>query len=65
MWAEARNQGYATAGAHALDGDVLVVAQVLEDAGGASRFTIATGNVGDLARYVGTQRARLWMDIIP
>ena len=65
LWAEARNKGYATAGMQALDGDVLVAAQVLEDMGGASRFTIATGNVADIARYVGTRRARLWVDIVP
>ncbi len=65
LWAKARNQGLATAGMQALDGDVLVAAQALENAGSTSRFTIATGNVGDIARYVGTRRATLWIDIIP
>ena len=65
LWAEARNKGYATAGGQALDGDVLVAAQALEHAGQASRFTIATGNVKDLARYVGNRRARPWGNIVP
>ncbi len=65
LWALARNKGYATAGDQALDGDVLIAAQVLENAGAMSRFTIATGNAKDLARYVGSRRARLWTDILP
>ena len=65
LWAEARNQGYATANEQSLDGDVILAAQVLDHMGAGTRFTIATGNVGDIARYVGMNRARLWTDIIP
>ena len=65
LWAEARNKGYATAGDQALDGDVMVAAQALDHAGTSTRFTIATGNVKDLARYVGRRRARPWTAIVP
>ena len=65
LWAKARKQGYATAGEQALDGDVLIAAQVLEDAGTASRFVVATGNVKDLAWYVGSRRAKVWTEVIP
>ena len=64
LWAEARNRGYATAAREALDGDVIITAQILEDAGPASRFIVATGNVGDIARYVGARRAKIWSNIL-
>ena len=57
LWAEARNKGYGTAQDKALDGDVMITAQVLVNAGPASRFLIVTSNVKDLAWYVG-KRAR-------
>lgn len=63
LWAEARNRGYSTAQDKALDGDVLLAAQILEHAGASTRFTIVTGNVEDLAWYVGKRRARLWVDM--
>jgi len=65
MWADARNKGYSTAQDKALDGDVLVAAQALDHAASSSRFTIATGNLKDIARYVGSRRAKLWTDIVP
>ena len=65
LWAEARNKGLGTAANEALDGDVVIAAQILEDAGPTSRFTVATSNVGDIARYVGFRRTRYWVDIIP
>ena len=65
LWAEARNKGVGTAANEALDGDVIIAAQILEDAGLTSRFTVATSNVGDIARYVGFRRTRHWVDIIP
>ena len=64
LWAEARNKGYATAQEKALDGDVMIAAQVLEHTGSASRFLVVTTNVKDLARYVGN-RARPWNAITP
>ena len=64
LWAEARTGGCATAGQGALDGDVIVAPQVLEDAGPSGRFLIATGNVGDIVRYVGMKRAKAWPDIV-
>ena len=64
LWAEARNKGYATAHEQALDGDVMIAAQVLEFAGSASRFIVVTTNVKDLKRYVGN-RARPWDAITP
>lgn len=67
LWAMARNQGLATADPHALDGDVIVAAQMLLEAerGGLldSEYVVATSNVGHLARYV--PYAAEWQDITP
>ena len=60
FWAEARQRGRPTADDRALDGDVILAAQVatLESADGI----VATTNVGHLSRYV---HAALWRDIGP
>ncbi len=58
FWADARQRGQPTADDKALDGDVILAAQIatIESADGI----VATTNVGHLARYV---RAALWKDI--
>ena len=58
FWAEARQRGRPTADDKALDGDVILAAQVatLESSNGV----VATTNVGHLLRYV---QAALWRDI--
>lgn len=66
LWAQARQGGMPTAGAQALDGDVLLAAQAQSymAAQGITEadYVIATTNVGHLARYV---PAALWSEIIP
>lgn len=62
LWAEARNMGYATADAKALDGDVIVAAQALVSGFATSEFLVATDNVNHLARYV---PANDWRNISP
>lgn len=59
FWADARNAGLPTAGDHALDGDVILAAQVAVSAGDEDPI-IATTNVKHLERFVA---ARLWRDI--
>lgn len=58
FWAEARQRGRPTDDDKALDGDVILAAQVatLESSNGV----VATTNVGHLSRYV---QAALWRDI--
>ena len=48
IWADARNQGIATADVQALDGDVIVVAQSISLNLDRSRFVVATENVAHL-----------------
>jgi predicted nucleic acid-binding protein len=55
LWAMARRSGQPTTDRHALDGDVILAAQV-EEAGGI----VATDNARHLARFVD---AREWSDI--
>lgn len=55
LWAEARKLGQPTADPKALDGDVILAAQVLSVGG-----IIATENVGHLSRFV---EAYHWTDI--
>ena len=47
LWADARRRGRPTAGAQALDGDVILAAQTLAVGG-----RVATENVGHLAQFV-------------
>jgi predicted nucleic acid-binding protein len=58
LWAEARKEGKQTAGDAALDGDVILVAQVVTL--GLSDVVIATTNVGHLSRFIS---AKAWRDI--
>ena len=55
LWAAARRQGQPTADPKELDGDVILAAQALQ-----LRATVATENVGHLARFV---PARKWQGI--
>ncbi len=57
LWAQARNQGTATADAKTLDCDVILAAQALSENG-----IIATENIGHLSLFVG---AKDWRDIPP
>lgn len=59
FWANARSAGLPTAADHALDGDVILAAQVAVSAGDQAPV-IATTNVKHLERFVS---ARLWRDI--
>jgi hypothetical protein len=59
FWADARNAGLPTAADPALDGDVILAAQVAVSAGDEDPV-IATTNVKHLERFV---IARLWRDI--
>jgi hypothetical protein len=59
FWADARNAGLPTAADHALDGDVILAAQVAVSADDQDPV-IATTNVKHLERFV---TARLWRDI--
>lgn len=62
LWAQAGNLGVATADIRALDGDVIVAAQVLSLGLAASEFVVATSNVKHLSRFV---PADLWGNIRP
>ena len=58
FWAEARQRGRPTAEDKALDGDVILAAQVATMESGDG--IVATTNVGHLSRYV---QAVVWRDI--
>jgi predicted nucleic acid-binding protein len=60
FWAEARRQGRPTADDKALDGDVLLAAQVVLTVTNNDDAIVATENVGHLARFV---TAYAWWDI--
>jgi hypothetical protein len=62
LWAQARNAGTPTAGAEALDCDVILAAQVLDMTASAPDIIIATTNVGHLTHFVS---ADLWTNIPP
>jgi hypothetical protein len=62
LWARARNHGYATADPKALDGDVILAAQVLTLGYPIADVIVATENVGHLSRYV---TADDWQNIVP
>ncbi len=59
LWADVRQHGKPTAGAEALDGDVILAAQAMTF--GATDIVIATTNVGHLSRFIA---AELWQDIL-
>src|SRR5208337_4921030 len=52
LWAQARNEGYATADDSALDCDVILAAQALLVAEDGFEVIVATRNVGHLGRFV-------------
>lgn len=62
LWADARRAGRPTAAPEALDADCILAAQALLAAGPGDAVTVATDNVGHLARFVD---ARLWEQITP
>ena len=61
-WGRVRNLGLPTADPKALDGDVILIGQVLEQQLDASEYVVATDNVGHLSRFLNAQR---WQDILP
>lgn len=60
FWAQARQQGQATAGDKTIDGDMILAGQAA--ALGEADLIIATTNVGHLGRYA---PADLWQNINP
>ena len=62
LWASARRAGLPTAPPEALDGDVILAAQALLAASPGDVVTVATDNVGHLARFVQSQP---WDQIAP
>jgi predicted nucleic acid-binding protein len=62
LWAAARRAGLPTAPSDALDGDVILAAQVILSTGVGDIATVATDNVGHLARFVDAQP---WEKIVP
>ena len=52
LWATARNNSKPTAHDHALDGDMLLCAQAIEQQVAGHEVTVATTNVGHLAHFV-------------
>ena len=62
LWGQARNAGLATASNEALDGDVILAAQVLSLGLSSSDYVVATSNVSHLARFVTTAE---WQTIVP
>jgi len=62
LWAQIRNQGQTTAPDDALDGDVLLCAQVLTTVWPSTSVVVATTNVNRLSRFV---TANVWRNILP
>jgi len=62
LWADARRAGLPTAGPRSLDADAILAAQAELACGPADTVTVATTNVGHLARFVD---ARPWDQIAP
>lgn len=60
LWAIARQTGQPTADPKALDGDVILVAQVMTAFGSSTEAIMATTNVAHIDRFV---RADLWQNI--
>ena len=61
LWAQARTMGKPTATDSALDGDVILCAQVLEAGYDPSSYVVATTNIKHLSLFVNTA---LWQDIL-
>jgi predicted nucleic acid-binding protein len=62
LWAYVRQGGMATAGNEALDGDAILAATALVEAGSGDEVIIATTNVDHLNRFPGVD-ARDWWTI--
>lgn len=62
LWADARRAGLPTSGTDALDGDCILAALALLAAAPGDLVTMATENVGHLARFVD---ARPWDHVAP
>ena len=62
LWATARCAGLPTTPPDALEGDVILAAQVIFSAGVGDIATVSTENVGHLARFVAAQS---WDKIAP
>jgi predicted nucleic acid-binding protein len=60
LWAKARKEGYQTASDKAIDGDVILVAQLLTSGIPESEIVVATDNVGHLGHFL---TAKEWQDI--
>jgi predicted nucleic acid-binding protein len=60
LWAIARQSGQSTADPKALDGDVILAAQVMDAFGSDRDSIVATTNVAHISRFV---RADLWQNI--
>jgi predicted nucleic acid-binding protein len=63
LWAEGRRIGRATADPHALDGDVILSAQLLTAEAEPTLTYVATSNMRHLVRYV--PYAELWRNTVP
>jgi hypothetical protein len=62
LWAASRLAGLPTAPPDALDGDVILAAQVILSTGPGDIVTVATDNVGHMARFVDAQP---WEKLVP
>jgi len=63
LWGQARRQGQPTSDRHALDGDVILAAQVLSLGLPSGQFIVATRNVQHLVRF--GLPAEEWQNIAP
>ncbi len=63
LWGQARRQGQPTSDRHALDGDVILAAQVLSPGLPSGQFIVATRNVQHLVRF--GLPAEEWQNIAP
>ena len=61
-WARVRNSGKPTADPKALDGDVILAGQVLEQQLAEADYVVATDNVDHLSLFVNAQK---WQNIAP
>ncbi len=63
LWGQVRRSGQPTSGRHALDGDVLLAAQVLSLGLSPTQYIVATRNVQHLIRF--GLPAEEWQNIAP